>query len=352
MTEYGKQIIDTKGSHGSSSSLDLAADPKRMIDDAIAPVVNDLTELNPHLQSLLEAHTASARHIISHVFSGGGKRIRPALFFFSSRLVKYNGPHLMSIAAVCEYVHAASLLHDDVIDSSTLRRGKPTPNSIWGDESAVLVGDLIYSRASELMAQTGSLEIVSMFARAIRLMSDGELLQLEHLYNPSMPRDAYLKIIEHKTAILLGASCRAPAVLAGASKDICEALENFGRCVGFAFQLLDDALDYAGTDHAFGKKTLADLPEGKVTLPIILLKEKSTVDEWTFVESLIHNEEIKATDMERVLALVNQYDTAGLTLELASQWTDRALRSLDIFPPSDAKSDLETLARRLLFRLN
>ncbi len=352
MTEYGKQVIDTKGSSGSIPSLDLSADPKRLIEAAIAPVADSLSVLDPQLIALIEAQTTSAKHIISHVFSGGGKRIRPALFFFAGRLVDYTGPHLMPIAAVCEYVHAASLLHDDVIDNSTLRRGKPTPNTIWGDESAVLVGDLIYARASELMAQTGSLEIVAIFARAIRLMSDGELLQLEHLFNPAMPKDAYLKIIEHKTAVLLGAACRAPAVLAGASRDICDALETFGRCVGFAFQLLDDALDYAGTDQAFGKKTLADLPEGKVTLPIILLKEKASSNEWSFVESLIHEESIKDEDMHRVLDLVNDYDTAGLTLEIASTWTDRALRALDIFPQSDAKSDLETLARSLLLRLS
>jgi len=355
VTEYGKQVIDTKGSSGTVPSkdlaMDLSADPKHLIEVAIAPVSDLLSALDPQLIALIDAQTTSAKHIISHVFSGGGKRIRPALFFFASRLVDYKGPQLISIAAVCEYVHAASLLHDDVIDNSTLRRGKPTPNTIWGDECAVLVGDLIYARASELMAQTGSLEIVSMFARAIRLMSDGELLQLEHIFNPAMPQDAYLKIIEHKTAVLLGAACRAPAVLAGAPTEVCDALETFGRCVGFAFQLLDDALDYAGTDQAFGKKTLADLPEGKVTLPVILLKDLATTDEWSFVESLIHEESIKDVDMLRVLDLVNQYDTAGLTLEIASTWTDRALRALDIFPHSDARSDLETLARRLLMRL-
>jgi octaprenyl-diphosphate synthase len=327
-------------------------DPKRLIEDALKPVQDDLCNLGPHLVALLGAKTASAKHIIDQVFSGGGKRIRPALFFMSAKLAGYEGEHATPIAAVCEYVHAASLLHDDVIDNSTLRRGKPTPNSIWGDESAVLVGDLVYSRASELMAKTGSLEIVSMFARSIRLMSEGELLQLEHLYNPFMPVEAYLSIIEYKTATLLGACCRAPSVLGGSPKQFSDALEEFGRCVGYAFQLLDDALDYAGSDEAFGKKTLADLPEGKVTLPVILLKEYCTPSEWSMVEGMIHEENISRESMLKVLDLVHNYDTVGKTLEIATEWTNKALNALSIFPASEAKSNLETLAKSLLLRIN
>ena len=329
-----------------------ASAEKQLIDHALAPVAGELQALAPHLTSLLKANTASGRHIIEHVLGAGGKRVRPALYFFVSKLVGYRGEHLLPMAAVCEYVHTASLLHDDVIDNSSLRRGKPTPNKIWGDESAVLVGDLIYSRASELMAETGSLEIVQLFARAIRLMSDGELLQLEHLYNPAMPEKAYFEIIDNKTSVLLAAVCQAPAILANAGQQEQMALAEFGRCVGYAFQLLDDALDYAGSDSIFGKKTLADLPEGKVTLPVILLKTHATTQEWAFVEGLIHNEEISTDAMLKVLDLVNKYDTAGKTLEAAANWTDRALAALEIFPKSQNRSDLEILARRLLMRFN
>ncbi len=346
-------ISKTVGLDYPALGFDLAnLEPRKLIDEALVPVSSSLVNLAPELNGLLKANTASSKHIIDYVFAGSGKRIRPALYFFASRLVEYKGPHLMPIAAVCEYVHTASLLHDDVIDNSTLRRGKPTPNSIWGDESAVLVGDLIYARASELMAETGSLEIVSMFAKAIRLMSDGELLQLEHLYNPVMPEDAYFRIIEHKTAVLLAAACRAPAVLGDKTQEIRDALSEFGRCVGYAFQLLDDALDYAGSETIFGKKTLSDLPEGKVTLPIILLRSLATESEWAQVESLIHSEEISPASMLKVLDLVNRYDTAGKTLELAEQWTERALKALHFFPPSPARTDMEVLARRLLMRFS
>ncbi len=333
-------------------SSGIALDQKRLIDEALLPVAGELEGLGPELLRLLECNTVSGNHILNHVLAGGGKRIRPALYFFASRMVGYGGAHLIPMAAVCEYVHTASLLHDDVIDSSAIRRGKPTPNSIWGDEAAVLVGDLIYARASELMAETGSLQIVSMFARAIRLMSDGELLQLEHLYNPVMSEEVYLKIIEQKTAVLLAAACKAPAVLAGVSLADCEALSEFGRCLGFAFQLLDDALDYAGTESVFGKKTLSDLPEGKITLPIILLKSLATPAEWGFVEGLIHEERVSEASMSRVLALVETYDTAGKTLEAASNWTDRALVALAHFPNNSARHDLENLANRLLVRFS
>ena len=167
-----------------------------------------------------------------------------------------------------------------------------------------------------------------------------------------MAEDAYYKIIEHKTAVLLAAACRAPAVLAGAPQAQRDALSEFGRCVGYAFQLLDDALDYAGEDSVFGKRTLADLPEGKVTLPIILLRSLATESEWRFVEGLIHEESASREAMLKVLSLVNQYDTAGKTLEEASKWTDRALSALTCFPESAARSDLETLARRLLMRFS
>ncbi len=338
--------------HVTATMTDTTVDQKQLIDSAMQPVAAELSMLTPHLTSLLQAKTISGRHIIDHILGAGGKRVRPGLYFFACKLVGYAGEHLIPMAAVCEYVHTASLLHDDVIDNSSLRRGKPTPNKIWGDESAVLVGDLIYSRASELMAETGSLEIVRLFARAIRLMSDGELLQLEHLYNPSMPESAYYDIIENKTAVLLEAVCKAPALLAGSGAQAEDALKDFGRCVGFAFQLLDDALDYAGSDQIFGKRTLADLPEGKVTLPIILLKQHATVTELTLVENLIHSEEISRDSMLKVLDLVNKYDTVGKTLEEASKWTDKALAALRTFPESKSRTDLETLAQRLLMRFN
>ena len=337
----------------SSTNLSfLSVDPQELINEALAPIADKLDQLAVKITDFTGASTTTSKAVIRHTIGAGGKRIRPALYFLASRLVGYSGDHLYPMAAVCEFVHTASLLHDDVVDSSPVRRNKPTAKSIWGDEASVLTGDLIYARASEMMAATGSLEIVSLFARAIRLMSDGELLQLEHIFDTQMPRDAYFTILEHKTAVLLAACCKAPAILVGRTSDEVQALETFGRAVGFAFQLLDDALDYAGTDDIFGKKTLADLPEGKITLPIILLREQATAADWNIVANIIAQNMPSKVDMQRVHQLVDQYDTAGQTLALAEEWTNTALDSLDIFPASPEREGLERLARSLLMRVH
>jgi octaprenyl-diphosphate synthase len=325
--------------------------PHTRLADALKPVADNLEELNSRIAPLTGAQTSTAKDVVNHVLAAGGKRVRPALYFLAARLVNYSGEHLYNMAAVCEFVHTASLLHDDVIDNSTLRRNKPTSNAIWGDECSVLTGDLIYARASEMMAATGSLEIVSMFAKSIRLMSEGELLQLEHLYNPNMTDVDIFTIIEHKTATLLASACRAAAVLGNRSESECSALEKFGSSVGYAFQLLDDSLDFAGTPEIFGKKTLSDLPEGKVTLPVVLLRSQASSDEWSKVEKIIRKIEISAKDMQYVQSLVDQYDTAGQTLELASQYTVNAIDALQVFPPSKPREELEMLANSLLLRV-
>ena len=344
------QVICSAAANG--KVVDAEMDPSVLVNQAIEPVLSELRQLNEVIRSLAGAQTNTARDVIEHIFEGGGKRIRPALFFMSADLVGYHGQHRMPMAVVCEFVHTASLLHDDVIDSSSLRRNKPTSNSIWGDESSVLTGDLIYARASELMAETGSLQIVSMFAKAIRLMSEGELLQLEHLYDPEMPLENYFRIIENKTSALLSAACSAPGILKGCSPEQCRLLFEFGRNVGFAFQLLDDALDYSGSEPVFGKKTLADLPEGKVTLPVLRLREVLEIQDWSIVSKIIRKSEISKKDMSIVLEYVNEFDTAGHTLELAERYTLKAIESLSAFEEGEMKSRLINLTKSLLVRLS
>ncbi len=349
--QVGVEHLSESTPVGLSSDIALKdIDPGLLISRALEPVSSELESLASLLIPFTFAETMTSREVVKHVLSGGGKKIRPALYFFAAKLVGYQGDHLQSMAAVCEFVHTASLLHDDVIDNSTLRRNKPTPNSIWGDEASVLTGDLIYARASEMMAETGSLEIVSMFAKAIRHMSEGELLQLEYLYRDDITEDVYFKIIEYKTAILLSAACKAPAILSGRSEQECLALASFGHAVGFSFQLLDDALDYAGTTSVFGKETLADLPEGKVTMPIMLLRNQASSSEWQEVTKIIRKSEITTRDMHRVLELVNHYDTAGQTLALAETYTNDALKALEMFPESAERTNLESLAKSLLLR--
>jgi geranylgeranyl pyrophosphate synthase len=325
---------------------------KALIEDAVAPVAENLTELARLITDYIPTESETSKRILNHVFGAGGKRIRPALYFMCCRLVGYKGDHLYPIAAVSEYVHTASLLHDDVVDNSTLRRNMPTANSIYGDEAAVLVGDLIYSRASELMAATGSMEIVNTFARAIRLMSEGELLQLENLFNSGMKAEAYLKILECKTAILIEATCKSAGLLADVDPVTLRNLCDFGYGVGMAFQLIDDALDYTGDAPLVGKDILSDLKEGKVTLPVILLNQLATPAEWQIVTQTI-NAPVITTDMVRSVAgLVDKYETAAMTVDKAHEFTMRAMNALHSFPAGEERDTLENLANKLLMRFN
>lgn len=328
-----------------------------LIESALAPVSADLVELSLRMPDFIPTQTASARAVINHVFGAGGKRIRPALFFMCCQLLRYRGDHYYPIAAVAEFVHTASLLHDDVVDNSTVRRNKPTANSIYGDETSVLVGDLIYSTASEIMASTGNMEIVRTFARAIRLMSDGELLQLENVYNPAITEATYLRILECKTAILIEAACKSAALLACASAAETAALARFGDAVGIAFQLIDDALDYTGAFELVGKATLSDLADGKITMPVIKLGDLASPAERQHLAQLLapesfSNGRVSQETIAEVARLVDKYDTASLTVDHAQRYTQIAMDALATFPASQERDVLENLARTLLYRFN
>ncbi|MFK7828108.1 MAG: polyprenyl synthetase family protein [Oligoflexales bacterium] len=335
-----------------SSSLEVnTKEDVLLLSQALLPVYEDLQLLKPLLKNYLAAKTESGDEILQHVFASEGKLVRPAMFFLVSRMLCYRGKHLMPIAAVCEYVHTASLLHDDVVDNSQLRRNKPTSNSIWGDEAAVLVGDLIYSTASELMANTGYLEVVKVFASSIKKMSEGELLQLEHLYSLEISQETYFAILGGKTAVLMGAACRAAGILAEANKDQKEALEGFGYSLGVAFQLIDDALDYRSSQNIFGKEIHTDLYEGKVTLPLILLQECAKPTELASLRQIFAKERMNSSDVEYVAGLVERYKTAEQVLTIARNYTQRALDLLtDYFPPNEDRAHLENLANSLVFR--
>ena len=347
------EVLATIREISTKAARELVASAKDFsLDRALTPVAADLEDLNRNISGFLPSESVTSRQVIDHGVASGGKRIRPALYFFVCRMLGYRGEHLIPIAAVTEFVHAASLLHDDVVDNSTLRRNKPTPNSIWGDQAAVLSGDLVYARASEMMADTGSLEIVKLFARAIRLMSEGELLQLENVFNPRVSPETYLRILNCKTAVLIAAACRSAGVLGGATVEQREALARFGELTGVAFQLIDDALDYLSSSARFGKPTLADLKEGKVTMPVILLRDLATGAEQTRISETLARETLEDADIEWIARLVEKHGTALRTIEIATEYTLEAVRCLSVFPESSERADLETLAMKLVRRFN
>lgn len=230
----------------------------------------ELKNLEPLLVEYLLTPNEPTNDVLRHIFAAGGKRVRPGLFLLVSKLIQYSGEHRMPIAAVCEYIHTASLLHDDVIDNSTLRRGKPTANSVWGDETAVLAGDLIYSAACRLMVKTRSLELIDTFAECIRFMSESELFQLELLWKSDVTQQQYERVVHGKTAILFEASCKTPAFLAQLPASVSDELGKYGKHLGFVFQIADDILDYTGSASEVGKNVAADLLAGKATLPVLL----------------------------------------------------------------------------------
>ena len=325
----------------------------QLLTEALMPVLRRLEHLKPLLKSYLSTQTKASQQIIDHVCSSQGKLVRPALFYLVCDMTGYQGKHLDPIAAVCEYVHTASLLHDDVVDSSQLRRNKPSANSIWGDESSVLVGDLIYSTASELMADTGYLEIVKTFANSIKKMSEGELLQLESLFDVLVPEETYFKILHGKTATLMGSICKAAGVLSEVSNEQKNALEHFGLYIGTAFQLVDDALDYIGDKNTVGKEVHADLLEGKITLPIILLREQANESEMAQLANIFNVDKLKVEDLNSIIDMVLEKHIPAKVMEIAEDYTRKALTLLkNHFPESNARANLESVARSLVYRLS
>lgn len=238
--------------------------------EILAPVAEKIQRCEPLLVEYLMTPNEPTNQVIRHIFASGGKRIRPALFFLASDLIGLEGEHVFPIASVCEYIHTASLLHDDVIDNSTLRRNKPTVNAVWGDQTAVLAGDLIYSAACRLMVKTRSLDLIDTFAECIRFMSESELFQLELLWKQETSQAQYERVVAGKTAALFAASSKTPGYLKELRSSATEQLGEYGRHLGYAFQIADDCLDYEGDMDVVGKTVVADLLEGKVTLPVIV----------------------------------------------------------------------------------
>src|SRR5512134_2860630 len=222
-----------------------------------------------------------------HVLSSGGKRVRPALLLLAAELCGYTGPRRVQVAAAVELLHTATLLHDDVVDLSEMRRGRPSANALWGNRRAVLAGDFFYARASSLIVEDGDLDILWIFADTIRSMAEGELLQLQRSFDSTVTEAHYFQVIERKSAVLLSAACESGGIVAGVTRAERRKLAEFGRELGLAFQLRDDALDYEAGEAELGKRPTADLREGKVTLPLLLALKRATPAERESVASVL-----------------------------------------------------------------
>ena len=284
-----------------------------------------------------------------HIKSGG-KRIRPLLTLASAKLCGYkDGGRDINLAACIELIHNATLLHDDVIDNSDLRRGVKTANSIWGNQSSVLVGDYLFSRCFEMMVEDGSQEILKLLSSTSSRIAQGEVLQLEHKGEIDLLEDTYFNIINMKTATLFAASTRVGACLGNKSKKEKDALESYGKNLGLAFQIADDALDYFSTKKVLGKEIGKDFYEGKTTLPLIIIFQRANSEERSFLKEIFKKKKRNEDDFSETLALINKYKAVEATFKKAEYFVNVSYNALGIFSLSEEKKVLQNLTN---FSLN
>jgi len=287
-----------------------------------------------------------------HVLASGGKRIRPALLLLAAELCGYTGSRRIQVGAAVELLHTATLLHDDVVDFSELRRGRPSANALWGNRRAVLSGDFFYARASAMIVEDGNLDILWIFANTIRSMAEGELLQLERSYDPTITESHYFSVIERKSAVLLSAATEAGAILGDVTRAERRRLADFGRELGLAFQLRDDALDYQAAEAELGKPQYTDIREGKVTLPLLLTLKRCETAERDRIAALLKTAArltetsqpdesgVDGLDVGPALELIERYRGVEDTVRRAEEHAARAASAIAPFPDCQSKADL------------
>ena len=276
--------------------------------------------------------------------NSGGKRIRPLLTLAASKLCDYKGgSRNINLSACIELIHSATLLHDDVIDDSDLRRGIKTANAVWGNQSSILVGDYLFSRCFELMVDDGSTEILKLLSSTSSTIAQGEVLQLEHKGEIDMLEETYFNIINMKTAALFAAATRVGACIANKSKKEKDALESYGKNLGLAFQIADDALDYYSTQKVFGKEIGKDFFEGKTTMPLVIIFQKANKEEKEFLKEIFKKEKRNEDDFSETLALINKYKAVKESLKRAEYFVNMSYGALGIFEDSREKRILQNL---------
>jgi octaprenyl-diphosphate synthase len=314
------------------------------LDALMALVTTDMNGVNAVILERMQSKVALIPELAGHLIAGGGKRMRPMLTLASGALLGYPGTRHHKLAAAVEFIHTATLLHDDVVDGSGMRRGKRTANLIWGNPASVLVGDFLFSRAFELMVEDGSLKVLRILSHASAVIAEGEVDQLTAQRRIETDEDQYLDIISAKTAALFAAACRVAPVVAEASEDAELALECYGRNLGIAFQLSDDVIDYESDAATMGKGVGDDFRDGKMTLPVILAYARGSEGERAFWRAAIGGERIADDDLAHATRLLRQTGALADTIERARQYGRRAIDALAIFSASKAKAALTEAA--------
>jgi len=296
----------------------------------------------------LSSDVALINQISHYIVSAGGKRIRPRLVLLFAEALGFTGAERFELAATVEFIHTATLLHDDVVDESSLRRGRQTANALFGNAASVLVGDFLYSRAFQMMVGVNRMRVLEVLADATNVIAEGEVLQLMNMHDPDLAVDDYLRVIRYKTAKLFEASARLGAVLADAPREVEEACADYGRSLGTAFQLVDDLLDYEGDTHALGKNVGDDLREGKPTLPLLVAMARSSEDERLLIRHAIEHGE--PDRLEEILAIVRRTGALDATREAARSEAEKARNALSSLPETNAQKALLELCARSVER--
>ncbi len=306
-------------------------------------VADDMKAVNKLILRRMDSPVVLIPQLAGHIVAAGGKRIRPMLTLASSKLCGYEGERHLALATVIEFLHTATLLHDDVIDESDLRRGQDTANAVWGNKPSVLVGDFLFSRAFELMVEDGSLEVLAVLSRASAVIAEGEVMQLLTSNDTDTDEAAYLNVIESKTAHLFEASCRLGAIVTDRPKVEEDSLKAYGMNLGVAFQLIDDVLDFSAKQAELGKTVGDDFAEGKITLPVILAFRRGNDEERTFWKRVLEDLDQKESDLDHAMELLIKHSALSDTVERARHYGAIARDALGIFPDSPEKKALTDL---------
>ena len=307
-------------------------------------VNDDLVDIEAELEHHLNPHLDLVREVAGHILFSGGKRLRALLLVLAARMCDYRGDYDKTFSISLEYLHAATLLHDDLIDEAELRRGRPVAHAIWGNATTILVGDFLLARALTIAAGTGNIEIIKVVAGITENMSQGEIHQLSRKGDLSLSETEYREVIWRKTAVLFEGACRSAALLAGASPDRIEALATYGANLGLAFQMADDLIDYTSDTQELGKKAGADLREGKLTLPVIAALQAAGNQDRERMATIIRNPSFTVDDFERLKRLLHQYGGLDYTRDKARAHVQIAKDALLQFQPSETTGILNDLA--------
>ncbi|WXL25113.1 polyprenyl synthetase family protein [Ectopseudomonas mendocina] len=306
-------------------------------------VADDFSAVDGIIRNQLVSRVPLVEKIGDYIISAGGKRLRPLLVLLAGRALNYQQDDLQLLAATIEFLHTSTLLHDDVVDKSDMRRGRSTANAQWGNAPSVLVGDFLYARSFEMMVTLGSMPVMQIISQATRVIAEGEVLQLSRVRDASTTEEIYMEVIRGKTAMLFEASTHSAAALANAPQEQREALRTFGDHLGIAFQLVDDLLDYRGDAAALGKNVGDDLAEGKPTLPLIYAMREGTAEQAALVRQAIQKGGIE--DLERIREAVEVSGALDYTAQLARDYAERAIACLDALPESAHKDAMIELSR-------